>query len=221
MDIEGLGDVAIEQLVSRQMIRDAADLYRLTEADLLKIPLFAQKKAQNVLEMIRTSRTRGLARLLYGLGIRHVGERAARDLAERFGSMSRLIQADQATLEAVPGIGPVVAGALVQFFRQPATRTLISRLKAAGLKMTEGRRAGPQPLAKMTFVFSGEFSSLSRDEAESLVRTLGGSASSSVSRKTSYVVVGDSPGSKCDKAKQLGVRIIDEAQFKKLLQRHQ
>ena len=221
MDIEGLGDVVIEQLVSQQMIRDAADLYRLTEADLLKIPLFAQKKAQNVLEMIRTSRTRGLARLLYGLGIRHVGERAARDLAERFGSMSRLMQADQATLEAVPGIGPVVAGALVQFFRQPATRTLISRLKAAGLKMTEDRRAGPQPLAKMTFVFSGELSSLSRDEAESLVRTLGGSASSSVSRKTSYVVVGDSPGSKCDKAKQLGVRIIDEAQFKKLIERHQ
>lgn len=221
MDIEGLGEVVVEQLVSQKLIRDAADLYRLTEADLLKIPLFAQKKAQNVLEMIRTSRTRGLARLLYGLGIRHVGERAARDLAERFGSMSRLMQADLAALEAVPGIGPVVAQALVQFFRQPTTRTLMRRLEAAGLKMTEERRIGPRPLAKMVFVFTGELSSMSRAEAESLVQTLGGTTSSSVSRKTSYVVAGDSPGSKFDKAKQLGVNIIDEAQFKKLLQRQQ
>jgi DNA ligase (NAD+) len=220
MDIEGLGDVVVEQLVSQKMIRNAADLYRLTAADLLKIPLFAKKKAQNLLEMIRTSRTRGLARLLYGLGIRHVGERAARDLAERFGSMSRLMQADLAVLEAVPGIGPVVAEAVVQFFRQPATRTLIRKLEAAGLKMTEDRRQGPQPLATMTFVFTGELSSMSRAEAEALVQTLGGTAASSVSRKTSYVVVGAAPGSKLDQAKQLGVSIIDEAQFTRLVRQH-
>jgi DNA ligase (NAD+) len=220
LDIEGLGDVVVEQLVSRQVIRDAADLYRLTEADLLKIPLFAEKKAQNLLERIRASRTRGLARLLYSLGIRHVGERAARGLAERFGSMDRLMQADQAALEALRGVGPVVAEAVVQFFHQPATRALIKKLEAAGVTMTEERRAGAQPLAGTTFVFTGELSGMSRAEAEALVRTLGGAASSSVSRKTSYVVVGDSPGSKFDKARQLGVTILDEAQFTRLVRQH-
>ncbi len=218
MDIEGLGDVVVEELISRGMIHDVAELYRLTEQDFLKIPLFAEKKAQKLLEAIRASRTRGLARLLYGLGVRHVGEKVALDLAEHFGSLTRLMQADRASLEGVPGIGPVVAEAVLQFFHQPQTRTLIKKLESAGLTMTEAARTGPQPLADTIFVFTGELSSMSRAQAAALVRKLGGAASSSVSRKTSYVVIGSSPGSTYEQAKQLGVRIIDETQFKQLIQ---
>ena len=219
MDIEGLGDVVVEQLVGRGLIHDAAHLYELTEADLLTLPLVAEKKAQKLLEAIRTSKARGLARLLYGFGIRHVGEKAARDLAEHFGSMDRLLEADRDALEAIPGIGPVVAEALAQCFRQPTTRKLLKKLEAAGVKMTEASGTGPRPLANMTFVFTGELSGMSRPEAEALVRRLGGTASSSVSKRTTYVVAGNSPGSKFAHAKQLGVAIIDEDQFKNFLQR--
>jgi DNA ligase (NAD+) len=220
MDIEGLGDVVVEELVSGRIIRDVADLYRLTEADLFKVPLFAQKKAQNLLEQVRASKTRGLSRLLYGLGIRHVGERAARDLAEHFGSMQRLMGAEEDALQRVSGIGPVVADAVVQCFRQPQTKALMKKLEAAGVKMTEAVRTGPQPLAGRTFVFTGELESYSREEAEALVRRLGAIASSKVSRKTSYVVAGSGPGSKFEKAKRLGVTMLDEAQFKTLLGAH-
>ena len=217
MDIEGLGDVVAEQLVSRRMIRSIADLYRLTMKGLLSLELFAEKKAENLLAAIQASKARGLARLLYGLGIRHVGEKAAQVLAQRFGTLSRLVEADRATLEAVPEIGPVMAKTLVQFFRQSQTRTLITRLKTAGVKMTEEVVTGPTPLANMMFVFTGELSGMSRPEAEALVRRLGGHTSSSVSRLTTYVVAGDAPGSKFTTAKQLGVEILDEAQFKKLI----
>lgn len=217
MDIEGLGDVIVEQLVDQDAIHDAADVYRLTEAVLLRLPLFAEKKAKKLLEAIEVSRTRGLARLLYGLGIRHVGERAALDLAQRFGSMTELLQADQDALRQVEGIGPVVAEAVTEFFRQPETRRLIKKLDAAGVTMKEAVSGGPKPLANNTFVFTGELSSMSRLDAESLVRRLGGHASSSVSRLTSYVVAGAAAGSKLKKARQLGVTIIDEAQFKTLV----
>jgi DNA ligase (NAD+) len=213
MDIEGLGEAVVEQLVSQRLIHDMADLYQLTDKDLLTVPLFAERKAQKLLEAIRASQTRGLARLLYGLGIRHVGEKAAMDLAQRVGSMSRLMQAQGPKLERVPGVGPVVAQAIVRFFRQPQTKTLVKKLERAGLKMTEAIQTGPRPLTKTTFVFTGELSTVSRTQAEALVRELGGRASSSVSRLTDYLVVGDSPGSKFEKAKKLGVKIIDEAQF--------
>ncbi|MBI3083004.1 MAG: NAD-dependent DNA ligase LigA, partial [Candidatus Omnitrophica bacterium] len=209
----------VEQLVSQGVIHNVAEIYRLTEGDLLKLPLFAERKAQKLLETIQASRTRGLARLLYGLGIRHVGEKAARGLAERFGSMTRLMQVDQGTLEQVPGIGPVVAEAVVQFFHQPETRQLIKELGAAGVRMTEAVRSGPHPLLHATFVFTGELSSMSRNEAEALVRKLGVAASSSVSRKTTYVVAGDAPGSKLEQAKRLGVAIIDEAGFQQLIRK--
>jgi len=219
MDIEGLGDVIVEQLVSQRLIHDLADLYRLTEPDLLTLPLFAKKKARKLLEAIAASKGRGLARLLYGLGIRHVGEKAARDLARRFGSMRRLTEADFATVDQMPGIGSVVAEAIVQFFRQPQTRTLLRRLEAVGVKRTEEGPKGPQPLANTTFVFTGGLSHMTRPQAEALVRQLGGQASSSVSRQTDYVVVGESPGSKCERAKKLGVKIIDEVQFHQLINR--
>ncbi|PIQ84589.1 MAG: DNA ligase (NAD(+)) LigA [Candidatus Omnitrophica bacterium CG11_big_fil_rev_8_21_14_0_20_63_9] len=217
MDIEGLGEVVVEQLVAQRMIRDAADVYRLAERQLLTLPLFAERKAQKLLEAIRASRDRGLGRLLYGLGIHHVGERAARDLAEHFGSMERLAAADRDALEQVPGVGPVVAESVAQFFHHPETCKLIDKLSAAGVRMTEARRRGPQPLAGQTFVFTGELETMSRAEAEGLVRQLGAKAGSSVSKLTSYVVVGEAPGSKFEKAKQLGVKILNETQFRKLL----
>jgi DNA ligase (NAD+) len=221
MDIEGLGEVVVEELVNRGRLRDLAGVYRLTQEELLALPLFAERKAQKLLANVQASRARGLARVLYGLGIRHVGEKAARDLAERFGRIERLIEADQAAFERVPGIGPVVATALREFLQQPTARELIAALKAAGVKMTEiMRRGGSQPLAKRTVVLTGELSGMTRAEAEARVRRLGGKAVSSVSRKTSYVVAGASPGSKLAKAKQLGVRILNETQFRHLLRKH-
>jgi DNA ligase (NAD+) len=217
MDIEGLGEVVVEELVRRKLIHDVADLYRLTDQALVGLPLFAQKKADKLLEMIRRSRARGLARLLYGLGIRHVGEKAAMSLAGHFGSMAGLMQADDAALQGVPGIGPIVAQAATHFFRQPQTRALINALKQADVEMEEEVRSGPRPLADRTFVFTGELAAWSRPEAEALIRRLGGTASSSVSRKTDYVVIGTDPGSKFGKAKQLGVRILDETQFRNLI----
>ena len=217
MDIEGLGDVVVEQLLGRKLIHDVADLYRLQEADLRALPLFAQKKAQKLLEAIEASKARPLGRLLYALGIRHVGEKVALDIAEAFGLLDRVAEADQSALEQLPGVGPVVAEAVVAFFRQPQTRTLAKKLEHAGVTTTQPRRVGPQPLAGTTIVFTGELSSLSRAQAEALVRRLGGTAASSVSARTSFVVAGSVPGSKLEKAKTLGVRVIDEEQFNKLV----
>ena len=218
MDIEGLGDVVVEALVSRGLLRDVAGLYHLTQEQLLALPLFAERKAEKLLANIAASRARGLARVLYGLGIRHVGEKAARDLAERFGRIERLMDADQAALEQVEGIGPVVARSLRDFFQQPKARELIAALKAAGVKMAEAvRRGGPQPLVKRTVVLTGELSGMTRAEAEARIRRLGGKTASSVSRKTSYVVAGASPGSKLAKAKAFGIKVLNEAQFKRLL----
>jgi DNA ligase (NAD+) len=219
MDIEGLGDVLIEQLVARRLIRDVADLYRLTAADLRQLDLVAEKKAQNLVSAIAASTSRGLSRLLFGLGIRHVGEKAALVLAEHFGSMAALAQADAEALQEVPDVGPVMGESLATYFRQPATKALLRRLEDAGVRMTEEAALGPKPLAGKVFVFTGGLAALARDEAEQLVRRLGGKTSSSVSKQTTYVVAGDAPGSKFDRAKQLGVTILDETQFKKLIGR--
>lgn len=217
MDIEGLGDVVVEQLVARGLVRDVADLYQLTEHNLFTLPLFAERKAEKLLQAIQASKARGFARLLYGLGIRHVGEKVAIDIAQQVQSMQRLMHAARTELEDIPGVGPVVAEALVQFFRQPQTKVLIKKLASAAVQMTDTTPQGPRPLAHQTFVFTGELTTMSRPQAETLVRQLGGKASSTVSRLTTYVVIGSAPGSKSEKAKQLGVKTIDEAQFKQLI----
>jgi DNA ligase (NAD+) len=196
-----------------------ADLYRLTAADLRQLDLVAEKKAQNLVSAIAASTSRGLSRLLFGLGIRHVGEKAALVLAEHFGSMAALAQADAEALQEVPDVGPVMGESLATYFRQPATKALLRRLEDAGVRMTEEAALGPKPLAGKVFVFTGGLAALARDEAEQLVRRLGGKTSSSVSKQTTYVVAGDAPGSKFDRAKQLGVTILDETQFKKLIGR--
>lgn len=217
MDIEGLGEVAVEELMQRRLIHDAADVYGLTDQALLQLPLFADRKAEKLLEAIHASKTRGLSRLLYALGIRHVGEKMARDLAQRFGSLKRLMATEEETLTHVPGVGPVMAHALVQFFQQRSVLRLIRKLETAGVKMTEMVRIGPSPLAHRTFVFTGELSDMSRTQAQAAVRRLGAQTSSRVTRDTTDVVVGRSPGSKYAKAKQLGVSLLDEAQFLRLI----
>ena len=217
MDIEGLGEVVAEQLVAKRLVRDAADVYRLPKAALLELELFGDKKAENLLAAIEASKTKGFARVLYGLGIRHVGEKAARVLAEQFRAIDRLKDATEEELCAIHAIGPVLAHAIVQSMKHPAMKQLIDKLRHAKVVLTEAASDGPKPLAGLTIVFTGELSGLSRSEAEALVRRLCGQAASSVSRKTDYVVVGSSPGSKHQQAKTLGVKLLDEAQFKKLV----
>ena len=219
MDIEGLGEAVAEQLVHRRLVRDVADLFRLTKAQLVELELFGEKKADNLLAAIRASASRGLARVLYGLGIRHVGEKAARVLAERFRSIDRLMAEPEEELRGIPAVGPVIASALIEYLRHPATKQLIEELREAGLTLTEEALAGPQSLAGLTLVLTGELSGFSRSEAEAVVHRLGGKTSSTVSKRTDYVVVGEHPGSKYEQAKALGLRIIDEARFKKLISR--
>ncbi len=217
MDIEGLGDVVAEQLVSRKLVRTVADIYRLTKDQLLPLELFGDKKAENLLAAIAASKRRGLARVLFGLGVRHVGEKAARVLADAFRSLDRVSAATEEQLCGIHEIGPVMAEALVQFTRQPATKALVKQLEALGVKLTEEARKGPQPLAGLSIVLTGELEGFARTEAEARIRQWGGQVASSVSRRTDYVVVGANPGSKYQQAKTLGVRILDEAQFKKLI----
>ncbi len=219
MDIEGMGEAVVEQLVARRLITDVSDLYRLTEQQLLTLDLFAETRARNLLASIDRSRSRGLSRVLYGLGIRHIGEKAAQVLATQFGSIEALMAAEEQGLVAVREIGPVAAHALAEFFRLPQSRALVERLRQMEVVVTERAVPGPKPLSGKTFVFTGELTGMTRAQAEARVRQLGGATASSVSRATSYVVVGRAPGSKLAKAKRLGVTVVNEAQFKQLVKR--
>jgi len=220
MDIEGLGESVVEQLVRNRLVKDFADIYSLRKEDFLKLELFAEKRAQNLLDAIEKSKERTLARLLFALGIRHVGEKAAETLAEEFSTLEALMEAKEEELERISEVGPALAGSVREFFQQKEIKGLIDRLRKAGLNMEQERVAkGPQILAGKTFVFTGELKRYSRTEAEELVKNLGGEASSSVSKKTSYVVVGESPGSKYKKAKALGVPILPEEEFEKLIKK--
>jgi len=218
MDIEHLGEAVVEQLVDRGLVHDFADLYTLTVPQLAQLERLAEKSATNLVQAIAASRTRGLARLLFALGIRYVGERAARVLAEHFGSMDRLQEATGEEIAEVYGIGPRIAESVRLFFDQPANRRAIARLRQVGVLMEERAVAeGPKPLAGKTFVLTGALERLSRDEATERIVRLGGRVTSSVSRKTDYVVVGKDPGSKAEDARRLGVPTLDEAAFLQLI----
>ncbi|OIO04449.1 MAG: hypothetical protein AUJ52_15390 [Elusimicrobia bacterium CG1_02_63_36] len=218
LDIEGFGEAVVEQL-GGERVRDAADIFTLTKADLLTLELFKDKKAENLLAQIDGARKRPLSRLLFALGIPQVGEKTARDLAARFKTLDALRAADPETLTRVPEIGPIVAKALTGYFAQPSVQKLLERLEQAGLNLDEPEDEAPAGgrLSGKTFVLTGELSSMTRGEAESEIRRRGGKATGSVSKKTSFVVVGDAPGSKAKKAEKLGVPTLDEAAFKKLL----
>ncbi len=218
MNIDGLGDKIVDQLVDKGMVKDFADLYHLKLEKVADLERMAQKSAQNLLDEIAASKNNSLARLIYALGIRFVGERTAQLLAAHFGSMDKLAEAGEEELTGVTEVGPKVAEGILEFFSESANRKLIERLRAAGVNMKD-ERAAPKSskFAGMTFVFTGTLANRTREEAEALVAAHGGKAGSSVSKKTSYVVVGADPGSKYDKAKSLGVEILDEAHFEKLL----
>jgi DNA ligase (NAD+) len=217
MDIEHLGEAVVNQLVDRGLVKDFADLYHLTVAEVAELDRLAQKSAKNLIDAIQASKSRGLSRLLNALGIRMVGERAAQLLASRFGSMDALSRASSDEIAQIYGIGPKIAQSVATFFAEPANRRTIERLKAAGVVMEEeGAREGRKPLAGKTFVLTGSLS-MSRDEAKALIVKLGGRVTGPVSKKTDYVVVGAEPGSKADEAKRLGISMLDEAGFLKLV----
>jgi DNA ligase (NAD+) len=214
MDIEHLGEVVIGQLVDREMVKDFADLYGLDVDALAGLERMADKSARNLYEAIQASKTRGLSRLLNGLGIRMVGERAAQLLAARFGHMDALRQASEAAIGEIHGIGPRIAASVAAFLAEPRNRETIRRLAAAGVVMREeGHAEGPRPLDGQTIVLTGTLRTLTRDQARDLIVRLGGRVSSAVSRKTDLVVVGEEPGSKADDARRLKVETVDEAEF--------
>jgi DNA ligase (NAD+) len=218
MDIDGLGEKVVDQLVDKGLVKDFADLYELKLADVAALERRAEKSAQNLLDEIKASKSNSLARLIYALGMRFVGERTGQLLADHFASLPKLAEATVEELEEVAEVGPKVAQSIADFFSESANQKLIKRLKDEGLKMTEKRQALEDTrLAGKTFVFTGALARRSRDEGGAEVMRHGGKVSGSVSKLTDYVVVGADPGSKFDKARSLGVTILNEDDFEKLL----
>ncbi len=213
MDIDGLGPSLVQALVDAGMVKSPADLYDLTEEPVAALERMGQKSAENLIRAIQGSKTAGMSRVLYALGIRQVGSAAARTLALRFGSMEALMAADEETLEAVEDVGPITAANIAGWFRGEQSKHLISRLKEAGVSMDSTEEAADTRLAGQTIVLTGTLSSMSRSEAEGRIQALGGKAASSVSKKTSLVVAGENAGSKLAKAESLGVKVIGEEEF--------
>ncbi|MDD3492479.1 MAG: NAD-dependent DNA ligase LigA [Candidatus Thermoplasmatota archaeon] len=215
MDIEGLGGKTVDLLVEKGLVGRISDLYRLGEEDLTTLPRFAQKSAHNLLAALEESKKQSLARVIYALGIPHVGEHTARLLAERYQGMEALMDASEQDLQAISEIGPEIARSVVEFFAEEHNREEISRLQELGVRMEYEERTGS--LEGLTFVFTGGLEGFTREEAKEAVESRGGRTMSSVSGKVDYVVAGDEPGSKYDRAKELGLRIIDEQEFRQLL----
>ena len=220
MDIEGLGDVLIDQLVEKRLCKDLADIYYLDLDEVANLERMGKKSAENLFDGIETSESRELYRLIYGLGILNVGEHAAQLLADRFQNLDKLIGADEEDLLAIREIGPTTAKSIIDFFKQPGTHKIIEKLRKAGVRfdIVESKKEGT-PFSGKTFVITGTLKNYSRSEAEQLVRKLGGYASSSVSKKTDFLILGEDSGSKHEKAKSLGVKILKEDEFKKMIER--
>jgi DNA ligase (NAD+) len=219
MDIEGLGEQLVEQLVDRGLVTTPADFYRLGLTALAELERMAQKSAQNVLDGLDKSKSTTLARFVYALGIRHVGESTAKSLARHFGQLDALLQANEAQILEVDDIGPVVAKSILGFLSDPLNRELIEQLRAAGIHWDEHAVDRPvRHLAGKTFVLTGTLPTLRRDDAQAMIEAAGGKVAGSVSKKTSYVVAGDDAGSKLAKATELAVPVIDEAGLLNLLE---
>lgn len=214
MDIRGLGERTIQQLIDAGLVRDVADLYLLHEADLLGLEGFAELSARNLVEAIGDSRGLTLARLIFALGIRHVGETAAQILARHFGSMQALLEAEAVDFAAIHGIGDITAAALAAYLAEPRNRTLIERLAAAGVTMIEPvEQETERPFAQLTFVVTGTLPTLSRKEATEFIERRGGRVTGSVSRSTNFLVAGENPGSKLERARELDLPVLDEDQL--------
>ncbi|MBC7229395.1 MAG: NAD-dependent DNA ligase LigA [Actinobacteria bacterium] len=220
MDIEGLGPATISELMEKGYVRTVEDIYYLTEEQLYSLTGFKDKSVANMMESIARSKERPLSRLLFALGIRHVGAHLAEVLARRFRTMDRLMEADEEELLSIEEVGPAIAESVRAFFSEPRNIQLIRRLKEAGVNMEEGGpEEGPRDLEGLTFVLTGGLDSMTREEARQAIEARGGRVSSSVSGKTDYVVAGRDPGSKYDRAVQLGVKIIGEGEFLEMLGR--
>ena len=219
MDIDGLGEKQVGVLLERGLVRSAADLYELREDQLLALDGFAETSAQRLIAAIEDSRKRPFARVLFAIGIEEVGEVTARNLAAQFRQLDRLLEATPAEIEQTPGVGPKMAATIAEQLAEPAQRELIERLRAAGLHFeAEGPPPGEGPLCALTFVLTGTLPNLTREAATELIVAAGGRVVSSVSKKTDYVVAGDSAGSKLEKAERLGVAVTDEAGLLRLLE---
>ena len=218
MNIDGMGESLVTQLIERGLVKNVADIYDLTKKDLLSLERFADKSAQNILDEIENSKQLPLERVIYGLGIRFVGERTAQFLAEHFGSMDALASAGVEELQNVNEVGARIAESIAEFFGIPANRKLIDRLRDAGLTLKGKKKERGTKLAGKTFVLTGTLAKYTRDEAKKLIEDAGGRVSGSVSKKTDYVVAGSDAGSKLDKAKDLGVAVIDEKEMEKLVE---
>ena len=220
LDIEGLGDKLVEQLVARDLVKTPADLYRLDAAHLAGLERMADKSAANLLAAIERSKTATLPRLIYGLGIRNVGESTAKDLARHFGQLDRLLEADEASLLQVPDVGPVVAASIRRFFQEPHNLQVIDEMRQAGVSWPESVAAPAldSPIAGKTFVLTGTLATFSRDEAKDLIEGRGGRVAGSVSKKTDFVVAGAEAGTKLERAQQLGITVLDETQLVRLLE---
>ena len=218
MNIEGLGEAVVQQLLDNGLVHSVADLYKLTEEQLTGLERFAEKSARSLIEEINRSKKAGLARVLMGLGIRFVGERTAELLAQEFGSIEALAAASAPELERVEEVGPRISQAILEFFADKENRDLVKRLADAGVNMTAEKKQRSAQLAGLTFVLTGMLPTLTREEAKAKIEAAGGKTAGSVSRKTSYVVAGEEAGSKLDKAHQLKVSVIDEAGLLALLE---
>jgi DNA ligase (NAD+) len=216
MNIEGMGDALVNQLTDRKLVKNVADIFKLTKDDLLSLERMGDKSAQNVLNEIEASKKLPLERVIYGLGMRFVGERTAQFLAEHFGSMDALIQASEEELQEVNEVGPRIAHSIFEFFQEGKNRDLIEQLRKAGVAFTGKKKHRGTTLAGKTFVLTGTLAHLTRDEAKKLIEDAGGRVSGSVSKKTDFVVAGDDAGSKLDKAKELGVKVIGEKEMQEL-----
>src|SRR6185436_8011855 len=226
MDIEGLGEKLVDQLVAAGMVRTPADLYALDAAQLEGLERMGEKSAANLVATIAGSRHPALARFIHALGIRNVGEATARDLALHFGNVEALMSADVEALQRVMDVGPVVAESIVEFFAEPHNRDAVNSLLAAGIApqpplRTETAPDAPRGIAGKRFVLTGTLPTLAREEAKERIEARGGRVSGSVSKKTDYLVAGADPGAKYDKARELGIRVIDEAGLLELLEQNQ
>jgi DNA ligase (NAD+) len=219
INIEGLGEALVDELLAAGLIKEIPDLYHLQYDDLVKLERMGPKSAQNLLSQIEESKSRELSRLIFALGIRHVGEKLAQALTRKFLDLEKLAATTEEKLMFLEDVGPKVAKSIVFFFSQPENRELIKKLKEAGLKFKETtEKTGPQPLQGLTFVLTGTLSSMTRDQAKEKIERLGGTISSSVSKKTDYLIVGEEPGSKLDKAQELGARILTEKEFLQMIE---
>ena len=217
MNIDGMGEALVNQLTERGLVKNVADIYKLTKADLLSLERMGDKSAQNILNEIENSKKLPLERVIYGLGIRMVGERTAQFLAEHFGSMEALEQAGVEELQNVNEVGPRIAESILEFFSIAANRKLVERLRQAGLTLSGQKKQRGTKLAGKTFVLTGTLAHFTRDEAKKMIEDAGGKVTGSVSKKTDYVVAGADAGSKLDKAKDLGVKVVDEKEMQQLL----